>query len=288
MKTVFFLLTALFFTACQTQNTEETWIDQFIPSTKNKLIEPNGTTIKTRIKLPEGFERTNEKSGSFSHYLKNLPLKPDQTPVYLHNKKLKKRQDVHAAIIDMSIGKRDLQQCADAVMRLRAEYLWNEKRFDEISFNFTNGFKAAYQKWRNGYRIRVNGNHVFWKKATSISNTHEDLMDYLTMVFSYAGTISLNQELEKKDINTIAIGDVFIKAGSPGHAMIVVDKAFNSTTNEPIILLAQSYMPAQNIHIVKNFYDKTISPWYNLEAFNNRIFTPEWNFTKQDLKQFDP
>lgn len=289
MKTVFFLLTTLFFTACQTQNSEKNWIDQLMSTTtKNELIDPDGTTIKTRIKLPEGFERTDEKTGTFGYYLKNLPLKPDQTPVYLHNETLKKRQDVHAAIIDISIGKRNLQQCADAVMRLRAEYLWEKKRYDEISFNFTNGFKANYKKWRNGYRIRVNGNHVFWAKVTSISNTHNDLMNYLTMVFSYAGTISLNQELEKTAIETIKIGDVFIKAGSPGHAMIVVDKAINSTTNEEIILLAQSYMPAQNIHIVKNLFDKKISPWYNLSTMDNRIITPEWKFTKQNLKKFNP
>jgi hypothetical protein len=50
----------------------------------------------------------------------------------------------------MEIGNKDLHQCADAVMRLRAEYLWNEERYDKIHFNFTNGFRVDYTKWIEG------------------------------------------------------------------------------------------------------------------------------------------
>jgi Domain of unknown function (4846) len=36
---------------------------------------------------------------------------------------MKARQDVQYAVLDISVGNRDLQQCADAVMRIRGEYL---------------------------------------------------------------------------------------------------------------------------------------------------------------------
>ena len=48
------------------------------------------------------------------------------------------------------------------------------------------------------------------------------------------------------------IGDVFIKGGFPGHAVVVLDMAENDRTGQRVFLLAQSYMPAQDIHIMKN------------------------------------
>lgn len=56
------------------------------------------------------------------------------------------------------LAKKDLQQCADAVMRLRAEYFYDQKAYDKISFTLTNGFKVDYSEWIKGNRIVVNGN----------------------------------------------------------------------------------------------------------------------------------
>ncbi len=40
-------------------------------------------------------------------------------------------------------------------MLMRAEYLYQNKLYDEISFDFVDGFKAKYSKWAQGYRISV-------------------------------------------------------------------------------------------------------------------------------------
>ena len=80
---------------------------------------------------------------------------PKGSKVMLYNGKEKSNQSAAYAVIDMEIGNRDLQQCADAVMRLRAEFLWKHKRYGEIKFNFTNGFLAGYKKWAEGNRIKV-------------------------------------------------------------------------------------------------------------------------------------
>ena len=80
-------------------------------------------TVATRIAPPTGYVREACPDHSFTGYLRNLPLMPKGSKVMLYNGKEKSNQSAAYAVIDMEIGNRDLQQCADAVMRLRAEYL---------------------------------------------------------------------------------------------------------------------------------------------------------------------
>lgn len=78
-------------------------------------------------------------------------------------------------------------------------------------------------------------------------------------------------------------GDVFIRGGAPGHAVLVVVVAAKEA-GESIFLLAQSYMPEQDIHILKN-PGSDISPWYRARS-GGELITPEWTFQYQDLKRF--
>lgn len=81
-------------------------------------------------------------------------------------------------------------------MRLRAEYLYKCKAYDQISFNFTNGFRADYAKWAEGYRISVRGNQVSWYKSKERDYSYKTFRAYLDVVFAYAGTLSLAKELK--------------------------------------------------------------------------------------------
>jgi hypothetical protein len=107
----------------------------------------------------------------------------------------------------------------------------------------------------------------------------------MDVVFSYAGTLSLSRELMAVPINEMKIGDVLIQGGSPGHAVIVVDMATNRMGSK-LYMLAQSYMPAQDIQILCNPANKDHSPWYELDAKTSSIITPEWEFTTKDFKRF--
>jgi len=257
----------------------------FFKNKQNLTINKNGSTIKTRFDTPKGFERIATKPNTFAYYLQNFKLKPINTKVHFYNGELKYNQKIHASILDISVGNRDLQQCADATMRLRAEFLYAQKRYDEIHFNFTNGFNVAYYKWRKGFRLKVKGNKVSWYKTDKKSTSYKSFLNYMQWIFMYAGTLSLDKELKSVTIENMQIGDIFIQGGSPGHAIIIVDMAKNNS-GDKIFMLAQSYMPAQDIHILKNLNNAIISPWYkakNLEVLNS----PEWQFTKKDLKRFN-
>ena len=249
------------------------------------IINPAGKTILERINVPEGYERIPLDEKSFGLYMRNLPLKPDGTDVFLYNGEPKANK-VHAAVIDMEIGSLDLQQCADAVIRLRSEYLFARKLYGLIHFNFTNGFRADYAKWALGYRIDVKGDQVKWIRTDMTSYEYPVFRRYLDVIFTYAGTYSLAQELVKAEYLDIQPGDVFIRGGSPGHAVTVVDVAVNRASGLKIFLLAQSYMPAQDIHILINPSDPELSPWYLLNPEDKIIQTPEWEFTTDELKRF--
>jgi hypothetical protein len=248
-------------------------------------LNKEGKTIDTRFNLPDGYERTEADNNSFMMYLRSLPIKPHGSKVMLYNGRPKFNQSVHLAVVDIDVGKYNLQQCADAIMRLRAEYLYQNEQYDKIHFNFTNGFRVDYSKWMEGSRIVVKGNRSYWVQSAEPSNTYDDFRNYMKIIFTYAGSLSLSKELKEVEYNNMEIGDIFIQGGSPGHAVIVVDMAVNSDTGEKIYMLVQSYMPAQEMHVLKN-PEHPASPWYNLDINDNIIETPEWTFYSGDLMRF--
>ena len=242
--------------------------------------------IINRINLPSGYKRIKYEKKSFADWLQHLPLKAGNPQVLLYNGNLKGNQEAHYAVIDIDTGTEDLQQCADAVMRLRAEYFYSLKEFEKIHFKFTSGDHAEYARWIEGYRPSIKGNQVSWKKTASKDHSYKNFKAFMKQVFNYAGTSSLSKEMAAKDIPQIETGDVFIKGGFPGHAVIVVDMAINEKTGEKIFLLAQSYMPAQDIQLLKNPIEDRLNPWYSI-GFGENLKTPEWTFQKNELKKFN-
>lgn len=220
---------------------------------KNKVA-----SIVNEIELPAGYKPAIMATNSFDNWLNNVPLRASNT-VYLYNGEPKKNQAVQYAVLDIDCGKENLQQCADAVMRMRAEYLFSQKRYEEIVFYDNNSTPYA------------------WKG----SGSRPEFEKYLRRVFSMCGTASLQKQLHPvTDINKILAGDVFIKGGFPGHAMIVM-KVVQASNGKKKYMLAQSYMPAQDIHIVKNpaGFD---TPWFTVDN-SELIETPEWTFTPGQL-----
>lgn len=248
--------------------------------------EPTAT-IASEISTPEGYERVEVTAESFANWLRNLPLKKKGTSVYLHDGREKGNQRAHFAVVDIDTGTRDLQQCADAIIRLRAEYLYSRGLYSAIHFSFTSGDEASFTKWASGYRPEVNDNKVQWVKKAGEDWSYNNFRRYLTTVYIYAGTYSLSKELKLRgDSHEMKIGDIFIEGGFPGHAVIVVDMAENKTNGKKVFLLVQSFMPAQDIHVLKNLDNEDLSPWYDLD-FGRTLQTPEWRFKDTDLRYFD-
>jgi hypothetical protein len=243
----------------------------------------NNSLLK-RIPPPAGFKRCEVIQGSFGDWLRHLPLMDGNPPVKLFNGNLKGNQSAHYALINIDVGKDDLQQCADAVMRLKAEYHYSIGDYKNIHFNFTSGDTASWSKWSKGYRPKITGNKVAWVNTAAPGTSYENFKNYLKTVFTYAGTHSLEKEMRKIPVKEMKPGDVFIMGGFPGHAVIIMDMAVHPNTNEKLFMIAQSYMPAQQIHILKN-PSMPNTPWYNLN-FGEILETPEWEFGSHHLRRF--
>ncbi len=248
------------------------------------FINESGQTVQERIIVPGSFTRVTVPEGSFGEYLRGIELKPHGSDVLYYTGDVKPLK-VHEAVLDIDIGKRDLQQCADSVIRLRAEYLYEKGLYDKIHFNFTNGFNADFSKWINGYGIKVAGNDVSWVRNNDNSKNYESFRKYLDLVFAYAGTLSLSLEMKSIELSQMQPGDVFMYGNTPGHCAIVMDMAENTQTGEKLFILAQGYMPAQDMHILKNPANNEGNPWYSLD-FGESLVTPEWTFNKDQLMRF--
>lgn len=236
------------------------------------------------IPLPAEYSRIRIPDKSFGQWLREVRLRNDKT-VFLYNGRKKENQLAQFAVLDIPVGKYDLQQCADAVMRLRAEYLREMNEDHKIAFHAGDGTRIDYLSWKKGYRFILNHGRLKKVLKAKPDTSYTSFEKYLQTVFTYCSTLSLEKELVPVDVSEILPGDVFIRGGSPGHAVIVMDVATDKNKKKKY-LLAQSYMPAQDIHLLKNpVVTGGTVPWYSLPA-GEKIFTPEWVFNKKELKRF--
>lgn len=239
--------------------------------------------LERRIEPPAGFVRDEAAAGSFGAWLRGLPLKPGRPQVRLFDGRLKGNQEAHHAVVDIDVGSRDLQQCADAVMRLRAEYLFAAGAVDQVRFDVTNGAPASLAGWFAGDRPVLRRGALAWARTAPSDTSYGSARRFLDVVFTYAGSASLARQLRPvSDGRDLQAGDVFIQGGFPGHAVLVVDAA-RGPDGRRAFLLAQSYMPAQEIHVLRN--PSRAEPWYELDAAAPLV-TPEWTFGPGSLRRF--
>ncbi len=168
-----------------------------------------GETITERFPAPEGFQKNQIGQNSFAEFLRNYPLKPQGSPVY-HFDGSKKNKEVHVAVLDFPLLKKDLIQCADAIIKLRAEYLFGRGFYNQIKFKITNGMDVPFSEFAKGKRVRVRGNTTTWIEGKFKKGNNREVFDeYLFFIYSYAGTASLGKELVTVQPKDIKIGDLF-------------------------------------------------------------------------------
>lgn len=283
------VMAAGFFPACGSRKIapgKETANPNGEVSRRETLIRPQGKTLETRVLPPAGYRRIPAEAGSFTAFLREYPLKEHGAKVLLYDGSEKAGQSGHAAVFAMALSGKDLQQCADSVMRVYAEYFYSRKQFDRIRFHFVNGFLCEYPRWRDGERIAVEGNRAEWRKTAEYDGSEACFEKYLDTVFMYAGTLSLEGESAPVSPDEIRPGDIFLKGGSPGHVVMVADVCENPKGSKAF-LLAQGFMPAQEFHLLKNpeAPEGAEDPWYYSEDLTWPFRTPGYTFQEGSLRR---
>ncbi len=253
--------------------------------TKPSYINKEGLTVKSRVKIPEGYTREVYSEGSFQEYIRDYELKPFGAKVINYDGSHYFNQIGHFGVLEVSVPENGLQQCADALIRIRSEYFWNINQKDKIGFNFTSGHYCSWSKYAEGYRPKINDNKVTFHKTARANHSKENFYKYLNLIYMYSGTISLFSELPKiNSVDKLQAGDMLIVGGSPGHVVMIADVIKNEA-GEKRFLLFQGNTPAQSVHLLKNLEDTSMSPWYNLEL-GAQIDIPGYTFYDSKFIRF--
>jgi len=242
-------------------------------------------SIADRFAAPQGYRRIKVEKGSFAEWLRGLPMRPKGCGVSAYNgaEVLPANSPGLAGVVDLDVGPRNLQQCADTVIRLRAEYLWSRGDADGIKFHFTSGHPSRWADWADGMRPRVRGSSVEWTRRAPKDRSRASFVRYLQNLFIYAGTISLPRDSVPVPPEQILIGDFFLKSGSPGHTVVVLDMAENSAGDRKAII-GQGFMPAQDFHVLRS---DNGTPWFDLDSASAGVKTPFWKtFPWPSLRRF--
>jgi hypothetical protein len=264
------------------------------PVTATYAWKPTATDrLDARFKAPAGFSRVQNEEGSFGAFLRTLPLLPDGALVVDYRGRPLYNAGHHpsvVAIVDLDIGDKDLQHCADVIVRLHAEWRFGKGERD-LTYRAVSGQALSYRGYAAGDRAVAEGNRISMQRMAGAHNAddHVFFRGWLTDVFNWVGTASLERDASKvAGIADVRPGDFFVKSGSPfGHSVLILDVAKDSK-GRTALLLGQSFMPAQSFQILK---PASPSPdggvWFVVDPGDIAVDTPFWPaFPMSTLKRF--
>jgi hypothetical protein len=223
----------------------------------------------------------NYPQDSWSFFLQHLPAV--DKPIVDYKGNPVNNPGKRFMILTYDVGHADLQQCADALIRIRAEFLFSRKKYEEIGFHFYSGIYYSWTDYLKGRRPEMKGKNQIITQTPRISEaSHKTLRAYLDIVFAYANTVSLCKEL--KFTNRLETGTVIIYPGNPGHCCMIVDAALDDN-RDTVYKLVEGYMPAQSIYLLSNPFEPDLSPWYHLGKGD--INTASCSFRSYYLRKFE-
>ena len=226
------------------------------------LTVAHAGTVAETYPPPPGASRV--PGDAFATHLAGLPLLDADRPIRTHDGRTVHH---HGHVIDLPMVSGDLQQCADSILRVRAEFL--RARGEDVLFHATSGDPMPWSRYRDGERARDVGNKLAWSTASPASWD-----TYLTALFLWAGTASLAAHDTVAD-DTPHPGDLLVQGGFPGHAVLLLDVA--TRDDATYVLIAEGFMPAQEFHI-------ELGPHAGWWLWDDGVRLPHWDLPEKYLR----
>ena len=222
------------------------------------------------IPVLKGYTRVSVADSSYAAYLRSLPLKRRGSRLRLYSGVFAKHQILSAAVVNQPLLNK-YEQCADVAIRLRAEYLWQNGRYDEI--RFTDVHDSVMQ-----YAV----------DSTRLDSLRYDFEEYLKEVFAWCNTMSMYEETMPRDFMEVEAGDILVhpplEGEDYGHAIVVVDVAKNAKGKVAIMCL-EGNTPAREKHIVRNLR-LWRNPWFVIDSNDREIKFIKSRFHRGQLRHY--
>lgn len=232
--------------------------------------------LSERFPAPTGHARVPLDPATFGAWLRTLPVRLDRAFVLSHRGE--RIGAPAAAVVALDLGRGDLQQCADTILRLHAEYLWSSGRDGGAAYHLTSGDLWRFSDWVAGEVLTAKGSRVTRTPGPPRAADHPSFRRWLQRLFVWAGSRSLSTDSRPLPPGeAIRPGDLFLDPGSPGHAVLVLDVAV-SESGAAVALLGQGFMPAQELHVLASREPEVVDGvWFPLpEGPGGTLVTPSW------------
>ncbi len=215
---------------------------------------------------PAGAERL--EADPFATWIGALNVKAPDVPVRTHDGRVV-RGHPGARVIDLPMVPGDLQQCADAAIRVRAE--WLEETGGEILYHATSGDPIPWTRWQAGERPYEKDGGLAWRPGTG-----GGWEAYLTAVMVWAGTWSV-ATYDTVPAEDPRAGDLLVEGGFPGHAVMLLDVA--KRDEETFVLIGESFMPAMDFHVEPG----PVEGWWSWEE---GVRLAHWDLREAPLRRW--
>ena len=216
------------------------------------------------IPLPSSeFRRVQTNKNTFSEWLRELPLKPKGSDVINYRGGVfKTGNDTSVAFVtDIDIKGKRLEQCMDILIRFYAEYLWDTRQVKSFKLPLPGGYWIKWSEWKEGFRPTFKGIHVEMRKLSESDLSYKSYQSFLNTVYSESHTQQFYFAYQELDRSTVQIGDMIIRKGTKGHAVMIVDLAKNYQ-GDLIALIGNGDTPACQFFLLNYKRDQ---PWIPLD-----------------------